>query len=1152
MYVPRFGGTNIVYDVIDGNNILTTNSNNTYDKIQIQDGILSCSNNTPNFNSPTGILYGSTTATGKWSLESTEITDGIFTRSNNTLVFNQPDGLIYGKTDKSTWSLDSVIIDKGILTKSNDLTFDSHTGLLYGKSTDEKTWSLDSVIIDKGILTKSNNTLGFNSPTGILYGSTENGVWSLNNVNNLTSYADSNDYVLYYGKDANNNNKVTPHWRLLTINGKNFSMQGGEVNNQWRNIVTNDKSDIVSIQTEYLNDQDYGIYNKNGKVVKLNTKVLNDIGLKFFSPSEINETGYITTNVIIYNSSTDSVSFPVNYYNVYNFHCYDNQYINDNDRSYMQNLQYTNGFYNFTTVSNNLPVYDQIKNTYDGFYNFIETNKINSNTSYLHFTTSLFVDSIIMPPDNNDNYNDYSINNISNYDCIIGIYTNFGKVEPNTFYQNIFFCNSNTPVLSAEDTSPLLGYLIVNLANIDKSGKVNINQLYDIDSTVPYNTNIINYDIDQLKNGILTFRPLFYKNSNNNIISLHYDKKINSDFYKHVIYIDSESLIINQNGDSNNYGILSTLYRNTDYIYYKDNLRLTENVTIDSNFNNMFHKYSIAISNDGIISKNIETHDETASITLNYIYCDTDVNNNVYYLNNCIKPFSYIVDERTTYYLSDPILGNVSNNNFLYNVCLLTDEPTIISNKQIILSKDYYTFISSTNESITVKNNNTDKEITLKGAYPSCNSGYISIKDIDNIYEINKFNNLVNENDGISLEYKTYVVQNFRINTSVIYNNSNTSNLHILVNNKNVLSMNYYIHYSTNNDNDSVVGVPLYKTNNIYVTEGKISRFTDNTISCNSNIYGIVNNDNRYEYYPIIFNNDYVYRKELLIPNDDNTFKYTLFGVIYNNTRYIFSAKDVSLNIYGQIVVNTDKYYYNSNERAIYSIEGYKIVQDDSIIYNEYIEILNNNYACNYITRTVEVNNQNVSIRFCYLYNKINIPINYEPLNSSIIHIKEPIKRGQNLYNPSNPSSNQYNLLSTAVINENTYNKTISAENNEITLTLDDLNINNIDENSTKAIITEEGIILIDNNSFIMKITSLEEFIYSDNHIDIPFFDTPIEKDMKVVLKPISKYSILSYNNKSYTNQAYTLAKNVGFKISLCNIYVTLTSYIGEYPSMIN
>ena len=995
----------------------------------------------------------------------------------------------------------------------------------------------------------------------MLYGNTTAGKWSLNNVNNLTSYADSNDYVLYYGKDANNDNKVTPHWRILTIDGKNFSMKDGEVSHQWRNIVTNDDSNIISIQTEYFNDQDYGIYNNNGKVVKLSTKVLNDIGLKFFSPSEINETGYITTNVIIYNSSTDSVSFPVNYYNVYNFHCDNNQYLNTNDRSYMQNLQYTNGFYNFTTVSNNLPVYDQIKNTYDGFYNFIETNKINSNTCYLHFTTSLFVDSIVMPKPNTDKYVDYSINNISNYDCIIGIYTNFGKVEPNTFYQNIFFCNSNTPVLSAEDTSPLLGYLIVDLANIDKSGKVNINQLYDIDSTVPYNTNIVNYDIDQLKNGILTFRPLFYKSKDNIITSLHYDKKTYSNFYKRITHLDSASLSIKQNDDPENHGIESTLERDKDYIYYKDNLRLTENVTIDSNFNNMFHNYSIAIPNDGIISiNNIDKVNGRASIALNYIYCDTDVNSNVYYLNNCIKPFSYIVDDTNNYYLSDPILGNVSSDNYLYNVCLLTDDYTIISNKQIILSKNYYTFISSTNESITVKNNNTDEEITLKGSYPSCNDGYISIKDIDNNYKINNFNNLVYKDNVLPLEYKTYVVQNFRINTSVIYNNSNTSNLHILVNDK-IVSSDYNIQYSIINDeNIHNVYTTLYKTNNIYVTEGKISRFTNNTASFNSNMYGIDNNNNKYEYYPIIFNNDYVYRKELLIPNDNTTFKYTLFGVIYNNTRYIFSAKDVSLNIFGQIVVDTNKYYYNSNEKAIYNInENNKIVSSSLIIYNEYIEILNNNYACNYITRTINENNNDTSKRFCYLYNKINIPIDYESLNSSIIHIKNPIL-GKNLYKPS--TTNQYNLLTTTEINENTYNKNISRSdgNNKITLTLYELNnFNDItDENTTKAIITEEGIIVIKNKSFVMKITNSDEFVISDNHIDIPFFDTPIEKDMKIVLKPISKYSILSYNRKSYnnnetyTNQAYTLAKNVGFKISLCNIYVTLTSYIGEYPSMIN
>lgn len=207
MYVPRFGETNIVYDKISGNNILTTKTDKTYGTITIQDGILTHSNEKSNFNSPTGILYGSAT-NDIWSLESTKITDGIFTRSNNTLVFNNPNGLLYGSTE---------------------------------------------------------------------------GKWSLNNVNDPTPYEDDKDYVLYYGKDANNANKVTPYWRLLRINGKNFITDNTVIQNQWNNIVVDPTTcNIISIQTERLEQQDYGLYNHNGKVVKLSPKVLNDIGFKIF------------------------------------------------------------------------------------------------------------------------------------------------------------------------------------------------------------------------------------------------------------------------------------------------------------------------------------------------------------------------------------------------------------------------------------------------------------------------------------------------------------------------------------------------------------------------------------------------------------------------------------------------------------------------------------------------------------------------------------------------------------------------------------------------------------------------------------------------------------------------------------------------------
>lgn len=56
--VPRFYNTNIVYDDIPANSILTLDSN-SYSSITLQDGILAKSNSTVGFTKPTGLLYGS-------------------------------------------------------------------------------------------------------------------------------------------------------------------------------------------------------------------------------------------------------------------------------------------------------------------------------------------------------------------------------------------------------------------------------------------------------------------------------------------------------------------------------------------------------------------------------------------------------------------------------------------------------------------------------------------------------------------------------------------------------------------------------------------------------------------------------------------------------------------------------------------------------------------------------------------------------------------------------------------------------------------------------------------------------------------------------------------------------------------------------------
>lgn len=1142
MYVPRFGKTNIVYDVINGNNILTTTTNKIYGTIEIQDGILTHSNEKSNFNSPTGILYGSDTG-GKWSLASTDITNGILTKSND-LTFDSHTGLLYGKsTGKQTWSLDSVIIDKGILTKSNNtLGFNSLTGILYGSATATGEWSLESTKITDGIFTRSNNTLVFNNPNGLLYGSTENGVWSLNKVNNLTSYADSNDYVLYYGKDTND--KVTPHWKILTIDGKNFSMKDGEVSHQWRNIVTNSQSNIVSIQTERFEQQEYGIYNHNGKVVKLNTKVLNDIGLKFFSPSEINETGYITTNVIIYNSSADDVTLPVNYYTILNFHSL-TQVDRNNIGENLRNTQYSDGFYNYVTVSNNLPIYEQIENTFNGFYNFVETNNIATNNNYLHFTTSLFIDSIIMPPSNN-NYTtfkeQYNFNSISNYKCIIGIQSIFGKVEPNTFYQNIFFCNETTPVLSKYNTDVLLGYLIVDLKDIDENGKVNINQTYDIDSTVPYNSTISNFTVSELKNGLLTFRPLYYI-SNSTCISLHYNQQL-PNFISCISNITSSciEIINNDNTNSNWYNRKSTIYSSIDYLYVNDKLRFTNNMYINSTYGFVFKDCELVIPYECILSTQIIENGDKVKASLNYVFCDTDNTDNLYYLQKYFKPFSLF--ELDGNFISDPILGyGINDKSQIYNACLNTKEQ-IISNTSIILNPSIYTVLENTGSTLIIRNNDTDKEIKISNA--TYEDGYIKIKNV-NDYHVDNLNNLINNTDNdISFTYKTYEISNIRIDPSVVFINPTTENLHVLICKFKydiVTSFDYTI---------SDKKIKIFLSNNIYKTDGNIYYDNNNQINYNNIIYNIADTSSIYEYSPFILKGEYVYNKEIIIDNLTNKkFIYTNLGVIYTD-HYIFSAKDVQLNVFGQIVVNSNKYNVEKINDTAYSIknkDGYEIISSENIIYNEYIEILNSSYCC--ITKTIN-NDETVHCLCKYITDdKSILEISQQDNYIQITKDNDKLKNGANNYGTNNSGLNDNNIIfdTIYVTNDDSYNKVERSDNN-ISVTLSILKSTG---SSGYSYIFPQGIATVTKNTkYIMKLPANTSYVIGDNYFDIPFFETPIEKDMKIVLKPISKYSILSYNNKSYTNQAYTLAKNVGFKISLCNIYVTLTSYIGEYPSMIN
>lgn len=1155
MYVPRFGETNIVYDVISGNNILTTTTNKIYGIIEIQDGILTHSNEESNFNSPTGIIYGSDTG-GKWSLASTDITNGILTKSND-LTFDSHTGLLYGKsTGKQTWSLDSVVIDKGILTKSNNtLGFNSLTGILYGSATTATgEWSLESTKITDGIFTRSNNTLVFNNPNGLLYGSIKDDVWSLNNVNNI-NYVDNTDYVLYYVKS--NDGSITPQWKVLTINGKNFEQgQGENVKHQWRNMEINENDKLVLNKTEYLKDQDYGVFNCNGTVMPLTTKVLNDIGLKLFSPSEINEVGYVTTNVILYNSSMDNVSLPVNYYGVLNFHSQNlpNKYSNEDIKSTMLNLIYTKGFYNYTTISNNLPIYEQIKTTYDGFYNYLETNlKNNTSDNYLHFTTTLNVDSIIMPKTNNnfytivnDNSESYSIDKIKNYKIVIGIYTNFNKVQENTFYQNTFFCNSTTQVLSFNNTDVLLGYLIIDLANIDNTThKVNINQLLDIDSTIPYNTNINNLTAEQLKNYVLSFRPLFYINNNNDntIHSLYYNSNISiigdinfSNFNEQHITINNAELIYN-----------------TDYVYYNNCIRFFNDITSDINTNKLYQNTTLVIPSYGYTINNISSEDQeiiegsikntytyyTITATLNDLYYDTKPDDNdpnkknIYFIDNSLQAYSYISSTTSTIIYTSQLLGYIYSNNSIYHAIFNTD-PKCLSHQSLILSTKYYT--KKDKDIIIIDNNQTIEIFKNNDMYSDENAIYISIDPTK--CNIDGYNNLIYDN--VNFSYNTYILNKYiQIDKSIVYIDT-SSNVYILANNNNTVSE-VAVKTSINNT-DTIIEI-LY-TNNLYILKCKYE--------CDR-LYRNLNNRIVGKQL-FLCNDDYIFHKELTIRSD--ILKYTTQGVSYNGN-FIFNKDDVSMNILGQIIVNTDKYYYRDN--AIYNdFTDYKVLEatnEIQINYREYIEVTNSNFNVLHNEFIIGGGKKDI-YSLCKplkYFNNITITQNADDAKTFYFDLKNYVKGDidygddcilLNVIGDSFGASITGNniLLGPCLKDYSTFNSLSRV------LTFE----TNTRSESDSIIHTKQGLSITTNSEYMTSIRNISDVIYTNDYIDVPFFDTPIEKDIQIVLKPISKYSIISYNRKPDNKSTYTLAKNVGFKISLCNIYVTLTSYIGEYPSMIN
>lgn len=1002
--------------------------------------------------------------------------------------------------------------------------------------------SYSSISLQDGILAKSNNTVGFTKPTGLLYGSMNNDVWTLNSIDPPTTGINAADKTLYYS-----NGKYV--WSELSVSSKNIKVDSSNINGKWTNFLINESNNFTSTPASVNN---YGIFNSRGNVINLDSKVLGELGFRFFSPSEINETGYITTNLILFNSSVTSVSFPVNYYNILNFHSTKNTNTG-NISSNIWNLSFTKGLYNYTTTSNNLPI--ELNNTFTTtqqlFYNYVIDNTTKDDV-YIHYTTTLDIDSVILPPSNSnywtlikksdDSYTSsgYILSDMSKYKLILGISTSFSNIRTDTYYQNIFLCNQYTPVMSNDDLSTLLGYLIIDLKDVDADGKVNINKSLNIDSTIPFNKNTFILSNDEFKNSIISFRPYYYIDQLNNIRSLHYndynDKPLIYDI-KSIESIGGDQSIIFTGGKE---------LKSDQYQYVNDKLRLTGNVCVDSNFQNIYTDSQLVMPSYAFTDVTVDKAGNNITITTNNTYCDYK-NKNIYFLgDNYIKAFNYYIADNITAKTNN-MIGYFAYNNNLVHTCLRTYDNHL-QNRTIILQSGTYKLSDNT---IALETGTETKILQLiegTNAYYWSNDAIV-IEDPHNMFNLSGINLIYNNKNDFVIPYGTYEIINTRIDKSLTYITPEDNNVHVYY--KCTGGDIYYsdfTYYAANGNITYFISI-----NEICLMRGIVTLKNFNRMS----YVGIYNGNELqgiYEKHPFLFNGNYIINNELLVDNSEKKFETTVWGITYtddnDNTTTVFKNTDVKWNLLNQFVLDSTKYYYNATNKSIYTKDSNILVVENvnGVSYHEYVEILNSNYYC--MHNIYNANNKYISILCHELYPLSTYNLSYANNYISIVNYTN--YKGTNNYDPNDPlvlPDIWYNLFTTSAYDTITSNNNIttSIKNGVITLNLNDLN----NTENPKLIVGQQGIYK-DNKFLIHYSGNSNNIVYTDEYTDFPFFDVPVEKDIKVLLNPVTKYSNLKYYKTSSVGTTYTLATYVDFKVSLCNINATLTSYVGEYPSIIN
>ncbi|MBR2022281.1 MAG: hypothetical protein IJ997_01170, partial [Mycoplasmataceae bacterium] len=405
------------------------------------------------------------------------------------------------------------------------------------------------------------------------------------------------------------------------ISGDKLNITEGNPNANF-NVLVSDSNKNLKLSTSSLSNNQYGIFDYQGSLVQLNSQVLNDIGFKIIldDDNNVNDNSLISVNYVFYVDSIKTKSLQVSYINIGN-------YYNIDGKSFLckynnPNIENINS-HNINVVFND--IYSNISNTYTALKNICVSNNLGESSGYnINLKSSIFIDSVEITNltlasnlINDGFFNDKTL--------VFGIYTSLLNNEQ---YSQVIYANNSLYEYKTKNDNfmyyTLLGYFNLDLStqsitNGITSLSISINRQYDFECTLPYHTNTLFDNFDNISNNLLSIVPLYYVNSDNNIYGLNYNLNVfssDTEIYENISCYNMKLVLIGKNSK----GDVGTV-EITDYNIENSNITFTKPNNVNYYGNGML---SLTISNDNYVVNStgntyIKYNNDTITLE-NYLY----------------------------------------------------------------------------------------------------------------------------------------------------------------------------------------------------------------------------------------------------------------------------------------------------------------------------------------------------------------------------------------------------------------------------------------------------------------------------------------------------------------------------------------------------